>query len=226
MLKWPANENPTPSSAAIRRTSRDEDGVNAQLAELFAFASRTFPPEHPFAEIEAMPSDAPVPPIWMLGSTSAGAAIAASCGLGFAFAGHFSMAEASRAIDTYRSRFRPTAALPSSRVILALTVVCGESDAVAEELAAPLRVAFARMATGARGRFPSLEEARMHRFTSQELAVVERFMHGAIVGGPARVAEGLERVARETGADELMISTVVPTPDERVRSYERIAALA
>lgn len=106
---------------------------------------------------------------------------------------------------------------------MAVTVICGETEAEAEAQALPLRVAYARLATGERGSFPSLSEARAHRFTERELVTVQRFSQGAIVGGPARVREGLERLASEMGASELMISTVMPSPEERFRSYERVA---
>jgi len=212
------------TAAALQRASRGTE-VNDLLAELVAFAGKEFPPGHPFATIEAMPNDVALPPIWMLGSTSAGASIAAELGVGFAFAGHFSMGEARGAVATYRSRFQPSAANPASRLIMAVSVVCGEDDEHAEGLAAPLRVAFARMATGEKGPFPSVEEARAHRFTPAELAVVERFSKGAIVGGPERVARGLERLVEESSADELMISTVVPIQTERVASYERVAKI-
>jgi luciferase family oxidoreductase group 1 len=211
--------DPTASSALRRRGD-----VNEQLGELFAFAGRDFPEGHPYAAIDAMPTDAPCPPIWMLGSTSAGASIAAALGLGFAFAGHFSMGEATSAIATYRSRFQPSAAVPEPKLIMAVSVVCGESDEHAEALAAPMRVAYARLATGHRGAFPSIEEARAHRFTPEELAVVDRFAKGAVIGGVETVRAGLERLANETTASELMISTVVPEHDERVASYERVAA--
>lgn len=209
------------TSAALRRLPRGGD-VNEQLAELFAFARKGFPDDHPFRDIEAMPSDAPTPPIWMLGSTSAGAGLAASLGVGFAFAGHFSMGEAAAAVSLYRSRFRPSDDVRESKLIMAVSVVCGETNEHAEALAAPLRVAFARLASGFRGPFPSVEEARDYRFSPEELAIVNRFSQGAVIGDAARVRAGLERLAKETTADELMISTVVPVHEERIASYERV----
>ncbi len=213
------------TSAALQRSTRGGADVNEQLAELVAFARGAFPEDHPFAAIEAMPTDVPVPPLWMLGSTRAGAGLAASLGVGFAFAGHFNMGEALGALAHYRARFTRGPSMPAPRVILAVSVVCGESDAHAEELAAPLRVAFARIATGRRGPIPSIAEARAYRFTPGELGAVERFAEGAIVGGEARVRAGLERLVAQTSADELMISTIVPLHAERVASYERVASL-
>jgi luciferase family oxidoreductase group 1 len=213
------------TSSALRRPSSSGGDVNEQIAELIAFARHEFPDGHPYATVQATPSDGAVPPIWMLGSTRAGANIAAKLGVGFAFAGHFNMGDAYGAIAEYRSRFEPSAEVPESRLIMAVTVVCGEDDAHAKDLAAPLRMAFARMATGRPGPFPSIEEARDYRFSPGELAAVERFAEGAIIGGPDRVRAGLERLIEQTRADEIMVSTVVPVQRERVASYERVARI-
>jgi len=208
------------TASALRRSNAD---VNSQLAELLAFAHEGFPDDHPYRKITAQPSDTALPPIWMLGSTQAGAAIAAALGVGYAFAGHFSMSEAKSAIRRYRTDFRPSDYLQAPKAILAVTVVCAEDRARAEALALPLRVAASRLARGEAGTFPTEAEAKAHEFTEMDRAVVERFSLGAIIGNAADVRAGLERVAEELGASELMISTVITNPVERVRSYERVA---
>ncbi|EYF03719.1 LLM class flavin-dependent oxidoreductase [Chondromyces apiculatus] len=210
------------TAAALRRGGAE---VNQDLAELFAFANGTFPVGHPFATIVAQPSDTPLPPIWMLGSTDGGARIAAAQGLPYAFAGHFSMAEAKSAIALYRERFRPSKTLAAPQVMLAVTVICADTDARANELAAPHRVAIARLTRGRPTPFPSIEEALAYRFTPEEQATIDRFSLGSILGTPARVREGLLRLAEETTADELMISTMISPIEERIASYERIASL-
>jgi luciferase family oxidoreductase group 1 len=211
------------TSSAVRRRASNGGEVNDQIAELFAFARREFPAGHPYQAVDAMPSDVACPPIWMLGSTSAGASIAAQLGVGFAFAGHFNMAEAAGAIAHYRANFEPSPEMPASRMIMAVSVVCGESDAHAQDLAAPLRVAYARIAAGQPRPFVSIEEARAYVFSPQERAAVERFAAGAIIGGVERVHAGLTELAERTKADEIMVSTVIPIQRERVASYERVA---
>ncbi len=213
------------TSTALHRKSSAGGGVNDQVEELFAFARKEFPKDHPYSAIEVMPNDAPIPPIWMLGSTSAGATLAANYGVGFAFAGHFSMGESDAAVARYRDRFQPSASMENSRLMMAVSVVCGETDEHAKELAAPLRVAFARLAAGKPAPFPSLDEARGYRFSEAELSVVERFAAGSVIGSPETVKRGLDDLVSRTGADELMISTVVPIQAERVASYERVAKL-
>jgi luciferase family oxidoreductase group 1 len=209
------------TASALRRKGIE---VNEQLAELLAFARDDFPEAHPFRGIVAMPNDVALPPVYMLGSTDAGAVIGAALGVRYAFAGHFAMAGAEQAIALYKRRFRPSPHVPEPYAICAATVICGEDDAHAEWLAGPLRVGVVGIRTGRRAPFVSFEEAASHRFTEEEQALVDDFLQGAIIGGPARVKEGIERLARDTGADEVMLSTLIPSPEERIRSYERAIA--
>ena len=212
------------TAAALRRGQPDDP--NDRLAELLAFATGTFPEGHPFRSVIPMPSDVALPPIWMLGSTLAGASIAASLGLGYAFAGHFAMQNAGQAIAHYRQCFRPSADLDRPYAMLALAVICGPDDGEAERLAAPATLAVVRNRTGRRAPFASVEDALAYRYTAEERAIAEDFRRGAVVGGPEQVVSGLTEVARKLGADELMLTTIVPDTVDRIRSYELVSHAA
>jgi luciferase family oxidoreductase group 1 len=209
------------TAAALQRNDRE---VNSQLAELLAFEQGGFPAGHPFSTIVPMPSDVSLSSIWMLGSTLAGAAIAAQLGVRYAFAGHFAMREAKAAIAHYKRNFEPSPALPAPYAMLAVTTVCGADDEEAARLAAPLRVAIVNSRTGKRQPICSIEEALAHTFTPDEQAIADEFLHGAVIGGPEHVAAGLRDLAGATGADELMLSSLVADPAARRASLERIAA--
>jgi luciferase family oxidoreductase group 1 len=209
------------TAAALRRGQPDDP--NERLAELLAFANGTFPAGHPFASVVPMPSDVRLPPIWMLGSTLAGASIAASLGLRYAFAGHFAMQNARQAIRHYRERFQPGADLSRPHAMLALAVICGEDDEHAERLAAPATLAVVRNRTGRRAAIASVEEALAYRFTPEERAIAADFRQGAVVGGPAAVVAALTRIADDLGVDELMLTTIMPDYADRVRSYELVS---
>ncbi len=211
------------TASALRRGAADDP--NERLAELLAFEDATFPALHPYRTITPMPSDVRLPEIWMLGSTLTGAAIAASLGLRYAFAGHFAMRNATAAIAWYKDHFKPSRRLSNAYAMLAVTVVCGADDEHAARLAAPIRLAIVRSRTGQRAPIASVEDALAYRFTPDEQAIAAEFLQGAIIGGPDLVHERLERLAQQTGADELMLSALIPG-DERFRSFERVAAAA
>jgi luciferase family oxidoreductase group 1 len=212
------------TSSALRRGAPDDP--NERLAEMLAFDRGSFPSGHPFAAITPMPSDVRLPEIWMLGSTLAGASIAASLGLRYAFAGHFAMRHAHAAIGLYRDRFMPSSDLAEPHAMLAVTVVCGEDDAHASRLAAPIRLAIARSRTGGRQPIASVEDALAHRFTPEEEAIADEFLQGAVIGGPDRVGDGLRQLVEDTGAAELMLSGLMPDQGERMRSLDRVAQVA
>jgi luciferase family oxidoreductase group 1 len=208
------------TAAALQRADRE---VNHQLAELLAFERGEFPASHPFARIVPMPSDASVGEIWMLGSTLAGASIAAQLGLPYAFAGHFAMRHAADAIAHYRARFEPSAARREPYAILAVTAICAETDAAAHRLAAPVRVAVVRIRTGRRAPIATVEDALAYEFTAEERAIADDFLTGAAIGSPATVAAQLRALVRDTGAHELMLSTLIPDLAARQRALQWIA---
>jgi luciferase family oxidoreductase group 1 len=210
------------TAAALRRS--DDPEVNHLLAELFAFERGEFPESHPFRSITPMPSDVRLSSIWMLGSTLAGASIAAQLGVPYAFAGHFAMRHAREAVAHYRKSFRPSAALAEPYAMVAVTCVCGADDDEARRLAAPIRVAIVKNRTGRRGPIVSIDEALAYRFSPDEQAIADEFLTGAVIGGPAHVAERLRQTARDLEVQELMLSTLVPDLAARRSSLGRIAA--
>jgi alkanesulfonate monooxygenase SsuD/methylene tetrahydromethanopterin reductase-like flavin-dependent oxidoreductase (luciferase family) len=107
--------------------------------------------------------------------------------------------------------------------LCAVTVICGADDEEALRFAAPVRVAIVNSRLGKRAPIPSIEQALAHSFTRREQAIADEFLAGAVIGGPEHVRDGLLALAREIDADELMISSLVPSLDARRRSLERIA---
>ena len=211
------------TSAALRRSDTE---VNSQLAELLAFERGEFPPTHPFAKIEPMPSDTQAGQLWMLGSTLAGASIAAQLGIPYAFAGHFAMRHAVDAIAHYRSRYEPSREHPAPYAMLAVTAVCAPTDAEAERLAAPLRLAIVKNRTGRRAPIVSVDEALAYEMSPEEKAIADEFFTGAVIGSPSTVAARLAALAADTQANELMLSTLLPSLADRTRSLELIARAA
>jgi luciferase family oxidoreductase group 1 len=211
-----------PVTASALRRGEDQE-VNHLLAELLAFEDKGFPERHPFARITPMPDDVPAGTIWMLGSTLAGAQIAAQLGVPYAFAGHFAMRSAKDAIALYKSRFEPSKRLAKPYAMCAVTTVCGADDEDAQRLVAPMKVAVVNTRTGKRAPICTIDEALARKFTPDEQAIIDEFMTGAIIGGASLCADRLPALAKELGADELMLSTLVPGLDARTQLLERIA---
>jgi luciferase family oxidoreductase group 1 len=213
------------TALALRRSRKalTADDFLEQLGELIAWGSGTFPPDNPFRAVRAMPDDQPLPPLYLLGSSTDGAGLAAEIGVAFAFAGHFSPDSPEVAMHAYRTGFFPNGMLDKPYAILALSVFCADTDEEAQRMASSMLLSFALLRTGHPGRLPSPEEAMSHVFTPEEQKIVAFFKKLRIVGTPEQVRERIQDIATRSEADEVMIATHAYDPAARIRSYELVA---
>jgi luciferase family oxidoreductase group 1 len=213
------------TALALRRSRKalTADDFLEQLGELIAWGSGTFPPDNPFRAVRAMPDDRPLPPLYLLGSSTSGAELAAEMGVAFAFAGHFSPDSPEVAMHAYRSRFFPNGMLDKPYAILALSVFCADTEEAAERMASSMLLSFALLRTGHPGRLPSPEEAMAHAYTPEEGKIVAFFKKIRIIGTPEKVRARIQEIAMRSQADEVMIATHAYDPAARIRSYELIA---
>ncbi|MGZ6677443.1 MAG: LLM class flavin-dependent oxidoreductase [Nocardioides sp.] len=207
---------------ALRRGRVENDEFPQQLSELLAYVDG-FPEDHPFAPLTAIPTDVPLPPLWILGSSLYGGQAAAAFGTGFAFAGHFGSADPAEAVAGYRERFTPSERLAAPRVMLGVAAIAAETEERAEQLAKANDLSMLRLLAGRPGPVPTPEEAEAHEWTSEELALAARRRKFISVGTPDQVREDLERRRVYADADELVITTQVHDIAERTLSYELIA---
>ncbi|PNY82249.1 LLM class flavin-dependent oxidoreductase [Deinococcus koreensis] len=202
-----------------------EEPFERQLSDLIAFGTGEFPARHPFAGVLAAPAgEGLFPPLWILSSSGYGARVAAQAGAGLAFAWHINPDTdlARRAAEVYRAEFEPSGSLAQARVMVAASVVCAPSTAEAEELSLPLGLMFLRLTRGESAPFPTVEEAKAYPYTPQERALADGMRRRAIIGDPQTVAARLHALARDTAADELILTSILPDPELRRRSYQLV----
>jgi luciferase family oxidoreductase group 1 len=214
------------TALALRRSREAvySDDFPAQLAELLAFFDNEFPANHPYQRVKAMPDDAATPEVWLLGSSDFSAQLAASAGLRFAFAHHIQPEPAIRALRFYRDNFKPSRYLDRPESLIAVSVICAETDEQARELAAPAELTMLRFRQGGRmWKLPSVAEAKAYPYTAEELLAVREGRQRLTVGSPATVRERLTTLAAQGAADEIMVTTIVHDHQDRRRSYELIA---
>lgn len=213
------------TALALRR-SREAviDGdLMSQLAELLAFENGEFPEGHPFRQIQAVPVGVALPPIFLLGSSDYSAQVAAAMGMGFAFARHINPDGAEEGIGLYRERFTPSEGLPRPHAILAISAICAESAERADELAMSADLSFLRLRTGRPGLLPSVEEAKAYPYSDIERVQLRAGRARHVLGTPELVRARIEELVAATGADEVMITSMVHDHAARLRSYELIA---
>jgi luciferase family oxidoreductase group 1 len=216
-----------PVTATVLRRSPEvleAEDFPQRFGELLAFSGEGFPEDHPFRSVVAMPADVRLPPIWLLGSSGYSARAAGQMGLGYAFASHFSPADPAPAMRAYRESFEFSSGdFERPSAILAVAVVCGETDEHAGILASSMELAWVRMRSGKPGPLPSPEEAMAYPYTPAERQLAEAYRSMQVVGDPRLVRARLEELAKHTAADEVMVTTNIYDHAERLRSYERLA---
>ncbi len=206
------------------RQERGPEDFPRHLAELLAFLARGFPDDHPYRAVTAIPDGVAPPPVWLLGSSTFSAQLAAGLGLRFAFAHHIDPRFAVEALRLYRERFRPTEELAAPEALLAVSAVCAETAEQAEEVASSLDLAWLRLGQGRHGPLPSVAEARAHRATPAERAHMRANRERHLVGDPQALRARLGALVEAAGVEELMLMTMVHDHAARRRSYELLAA--
>jgi len=216
------------TAAALRRSPEalSADDFPDQLLDLLGFFTGIWPNGHPFAQITATPGLGYQPAVWLLGSSGYSAQVAGLLGLPFAFAHHFSPANTLPALALYREHFRPSAALDRPYAMVAAAVVCAPDDERARWLAGSGALSFLRLRSGRPGPLPSPEEAAAYPYTELERAFVEDRQATQIIGSPQTVRRGLTELLEATAADELMVTTMVYDPADRLRSFDLVAGIA
>jgi luciferase family oxidoreductase group 1 len=205
------------TARALRRNL--EAGVDSfpqDVTELMAW----FAPAGPDQRIRAVPGEGQDVPIWILGSSTYGAQLAAILGLPYAFASHFAPAELEHALDIYRSRFQPSEQLSKPYVMLGLNVFAAETDAEARLLFSSLQQAFVNLRTGRPGKLPAPVEDYESQLDPMARAMLGQALSAAVVGSAETVARGVQDFVRRTGADELMVTAQIFDHQARKRSFE------
>ena len=206
-----------------RQNISDEDDFLERFNELMLLESRGFPAGHPFHSVRAMPSDVPLPPIYLLGSSDYSAQLAGQIGAAFAFAHHFATFDAAEAMRIYRDSFRPSPSHAKPYAILGTHVVCADTDAEAERLAATVDLNFVRRAKGEFLPLASPDDALAFDYTPVDRARIAQNRTKLSVGSPATVKARLEPLIASTQADEVMVTTMIYDHAARKHSYELLA---
>ena len=199
----------------------DAEQFPQQVWELAAHLAGRLPADHPYKRVRLQPEVPTAPEIWLLGSSDYSGALAAQLGMAFAFAHFINPRGGEEVMHAYREHFRPGHE-QSPRTMVCTFAICGEDDQDAERLAQPIDLRRLHMALNIDSPVPTAEAAAAHQYTVAEREYVAGQRARAVIGGPRRVREELEAMARRYGADELMVLTITGDYASRTQSYERL----
>jgi luciferase family oxidoreductase group 1 len=207
---------------AMRRSPNASDFFPQDVLELQTFLSE---PQEGQA-IVAVPAAGTNVPLWILGSSTFGAMLAAELGLPYAFASHFAPDLLLLALATYRSRFKPSAQLERPYAMAGINVIAADSDAQAKRLATTQQMSVADIVSGKRGLSkPPIDDIDAY-WSAEQKARALTMLARSVVGSVETVRAGLRAFVDETQVDEVMIVSDVFDHQARLRSLELIAQAA
>lgn len=210
-----------PTSYELSTYPQLVDSVRMFLKD--AIGESGFPDGHPFKGVRAFPTGEGMPDMWLLGSSNESAGIAASLGLPYSFAHFINPHNTGKAVDYYRAHFKALRSSATPKVSIGVSAVVANTKQEAETLAAPIRLWLLRTLRGEMLPFPTTTEAESYNYNAHERAHLDAIIRSDLIGSPREVYGNLVKFAKHHAADELIILTITPDPEARIRSYELLA---
>jgi len=206
---------------ALRRPPGSVDQFPQDVLELQAY----FAPRQPGQRIEAVPAAGTEVPLWILGSSTYGAQLAAALGLPYAFASHFAPEHLLPALDIYRRNFQPSAQLQRPYAMVGVNIIAAPTDGEARRLATTQQMSFTNLLRGTYGLGqPPIDDIETY-WTPTEKMQAMRMLARTIIGSPETIKAEMDALVAETNVDELMVVSDVYHHALRLRSFEMIAAV-
>lgn len=205
---------------ALGRDKGDAEDFEAQLGELLGWFRGTSP-----TGVHARPAEGLSVPSFVL-AMGEGAAVAARAGLPMVIGDLRNREKMQRGIDHYRAHFRPSAWASEPYVVVSGTVAVAATPEEARRLLVPEAWSMAYSRT--HGTFPPLppaERVEALTMTAKERGFYESGLAGHIAGTEEQVADELETVLKETGAQEVLVTTSTYDRSALLDSYRRLARL-
>ena len=222
------------TAAALRRTA---DGLGAEefpreLIDVLGLLGQhdeagTGRPASPLVRrFSPTPVQGSTPEVWLLGSSTFSARLAAALGLRFAYAHHFGATHTMEAMAAYRAEFRPAPGLAAPHAMVSASVLIADSDEEAQYLAGPSRVMALSLRTGRPGPItdPGTAAEVLAGLAGGPLEQVLAGLPGTQVATTTdRAVAELDELVQRTRADELLVTATTWDVRTRVDTLERLA---
>lgn len=208
------------TASALRR---DQHNGVYQFPEEVEQLEKYFGPGNQQAYVRAYPAVGKNVPLYILGSSTDSAHVAARRGLPYVFAGHFAPQQMKEAIQIYKELFEPSDVLSEPYVIVCLNVIVSDTDTHAEYLASTMAQV---MVSITRGRMQPVQpptDDLKGLLTPREYELAKQRFSGSLIGSEDSVKCQLEDFIKEYGEiDELMAISYIYDQDKQLESYQRL----
>lgn len=210
------------TAMALRRTLQaGADSFPNDVLELMAYLG----PRNEAARVRAIPGEGTEVPVWLLGSSTYSAQLAAHLGLPFAFAAHFAPAYLEEALQLYQQTFQPSQYLQTPHAMACVNVIAADTDDEAKHLATSFYQVFLGLIRNKRRPLqPPVPEEELD-WTEPEKAALQQIMRHSFIGGVPKVEQELQAFVARTGVNEVMVASHVYDTEAKKKSYRLVASL-
>ena len=208
------------TSYALRRNLKGEiDEFPRDVFELINYLA----PADESARVRAIPGEGTEVPVWLLGSSTYSAQLAALMGLPFGFASHFAPTHLMDALHIYREQFSPSKFLQEPYALACVNVVAADTDDEAQLLATSFYQMALGMIRNKRRPLPPPVASMNNLWSDQEQAAIRQMTQYAFIGSANRVKEELEVFLDTTDVNEIMITSHLYDLKKKMRCMELVA---
>lgn len=164
-------------------------------------------------------------PIYILGSSTDSAHLAAKKGLPYAFASHFATTHLWDAIEIYRKEFKPSNDLQRPYVMAGVNIIVADTDEEAQRLSTSLIRMIVGIFTGKRDKVQPPINMTNELEDILQNPQVHQMLKYSFIGSKATVKAQVKEFIAQTKADELIAVTNIYDGKDRIRSYELFAEI-
>ncbi|MDQ0108373.1 luciferase family oxidoreductase group 1 [Chitinophaga terrae (ex Kim and Jung 2007)] len=175
--------------------------------------------------VRAVPGEGLDIPIWILGSSTDSAYLAAAMGLPYAFASHFAPAQLHAALKIYRQQFKPSEYLDKPYTMACVNVIAADTDAEANRLATSFYQMFLGVIRGKLRKLPPPVDSMDGIWNEYEYAHLQQMLTCTFIGSKATVDTQIRQFIDVTAVDEIIVTANVYDQDARLKSYELLRSL-
>ena len=202
-----------------RNTNLRAEEFPQQVLELKKYFSK----ENSTAKVRAIPGEGVDIPMWILGSSTDSAHLAAYFGMPYAFAGHFAPAQMQTAFGIYKNEFRPSEQLSEPYIMACVNIIAADTDDEAHYLATSAYQAFLGIIRDKRQLLQPPVHNMEDMWNEFEEAQVKQMLSGSFIGSPSSLEKNIQSFITLSGVDELMINAHIYDFDAKLHSYKLVS---
>jgi luciferase family oxidoreductase group 1 len=206
----------TATAQALRRYFESADAFPNDVRELMSY----FAPAAPNQRVRAVPGQGLDVPLYLLGSSTFSATLAAQLGLPFAFASHFAPDYLRLALEIYREQFKPSARLKEPYAIIGAGIYAADTDAEARRIFSSAQLQTLNLLRNRPDKLPPPIDNIEARWSPDERIAIQHRTRYTVVGAPERIETRLGEILGETSADEIILTAQIFDHQARLRSFE------